>query len=412
MIESANANIQPNCPTVDLPNLAVITDVPVEQTVGGPLVLFRLLREYPVDRLRVVQSTIYKSKGDDVKLKGVDYRYVDYRPSRLLRNKFFGVSLQAGWMWTKRRMVQNALIEFPVEAVLTVTHDFLWLVAAGIARSRKVPLHLVLHDDWTKSTLKSGIRSIDQLSESQSQRTLARVYRQAASRLNVSPGMMEKYTNITGCDGQLLYPNRGEDSPEAKVRATKRRSGHCPTLGFAGSIHTRGVRELLIDCANALRSIGGRLAIWGPTSADALKTLGLDFSNVLHMGFPTLRQMADQMELQVDALLLPGSFIDDERDLVSTLFPSKLADYTAVGLPIIIWAPSYSSAARWGKQNESAAATLTNRSVDALLDCFTSIRSNVDFAVKLASESVRVGNKYFGLDSARDTFYACLKQSS
>ncbi len=73
------------------------------------------------------------------------------------------------------------------EGVLTVAHGFGWLAAAGIARKRKVPLHLMVHDDWPR------VADIAPRFRKWLDERFAGVYRQAQSRLCVSPAMSRAY---------------------------------------------------------------------------------------------------------------------------------------------------------------------------------------------------------------------------
>src|SRR6185295_17741420 len=50
----------------------------------------------------------------------------------------------------KGQLVSQSLNGFECEGVLTVAHGFGWLAAAQIANQRRVPLHLIVHDDWPR----------------------------------------------------------------------------------------------------------------------------------------------------------------------------------------------------------------------------------------------------------------------
>jgi glycosyltransferase involved in cell wall biosynthesis len=49
---------------------------------------------------------------------------------------------------------------------------------------------------------------------------------------------------------------------------------------------------------------------------------------------------------QADALLLPFSFSAEQRDVVSTSFPTKTADYLASGVPVLVHAPAQATIAQ------------------------------------------------------------------
>jgi len=97
------------------------------------------------------------------------------------------------------------LTVFQPEAVLTVADDFLWLAAARYARRHSLPLHLICHDDWTRLAVKPSLFR-EWLNDE-----IGKVYRQAVSRLCVSPHMAEEYERRYGVKGTLLYPSRARD---------------------------------------------------------------------------------------------------------------------------------------------------------------------------------------------------------
>src|SRR4051812_30278862 len=74
--------------TTDLPRLAIIADVPVERTGGGALLLYRLLKDYPRDRLLAVSNPDATPPRLGARLPGVAYRDVRYSIPRTIRNRF------------------------------------------------------------------------------------------------------------------------------------------------------------------------------------------------------------------------------------------------------------------------------------------------------------------------------------
>src|SRR5205807_6729158 len=64
---------------------------------------------------------------------------------------------------------------------------------------RELPLHLICHDDLPRTVL------IPERFRPWLERAFGRVYRQAVSRLCVSPFMCEAYRERYGAEGTLLY---------------------------------------------------------------------------------------------------------------------------------------------------------------------------------------------------------------
>jgi Glycosyltransferase Family 4 len=395
-----------------LPRLAVITDVPVERTLSGQLLLYRLLLGYPVDRLLIVQSNQYASYGPDFQLSGVDYRRIDYVLPRAIKNKYNPIWPLMIWrrMRWLRRPILDMIRPFEPDMILTVAHHFLWFPAAALAKRLGLPLTLILHDDWPSMVVASRMAAVRAGVESLCRRLLGQVYRQANERLCVSPGMVEEYEGAFGVAGRVLYPSRGEDSPPAIVRVGLAKNATGPVVAFAGSLHTDGVLRLLRRMAETLSPMNGRLDLYTKSPSNALGQLGLGLPNICKCEFVPPRELAERVAETAHALFLPASFDPSERRNVSTLFPSKLADYTAIGLPIIIWGPSYSSAARWGLDNPGAAATCSVDEDAPIREILKRILDELDFAPQLAEGAIEAGKRYFDHANAQHLFHDRLQQ--
>ena len=79
--------------------------------------------------------------------------------------------------------------------------------AAKFAALHRLPLHLICHDDVPSAVdlLPSAKRFFDD--------SFKRIYRQAKSRLCVSPAMRDEYRLRYGAEGVVLYPSRASDGP-------------------------------------------------------------------------------------------------------------------------------------------------------------------------------------------------------
>jgi glycosyltransferase involved in cell wall biosynthesis len=410
---TSSASFEGTKKTGYLPRLAVITDVPVERTQSGQLLLYRLLAGYPPDRILVVQSQHYPSAGREFQLSGVEYRRLDYPIPRIINNKFNPLWPLMTWagMRLYHKSAERIVRDFGPEAVITVSHTFLWFAAAAAARRLGLPLYLILHDHWPsmmtgnrKGPLWRGLRSVYQ-------QILGRVYRQTVERFCVSPGMAELCEATFGIRGKVLYPNRGEDSPVPKVRVGQAHVSGGPVVAFAGALYTSGVPELLRSMTKILAELGGHLDLYMKMPPERLPEFGLTPPTVRIVGFFPSAALAERIADTAHALLLPASFRPEERTSVSTLFPSKLADYTAIGMPIIIWGPSYSSAARWGLVNPAAAVTYTAPDPTPVRALLLRIVKEPGCAQALARAAVETGSRYFDLNHNRTVLFDSLRRA-
>src|SRR5687768_14458578 len=70
-----------------LPKLLYLSDVPVEASWHGSLLIHRLLEDYPTDRLRVVEGSVYESLPSR-RLPGVLYTTFPFASRRIFRSRF------------------------------------------------------------------------------------------------------------------------------------------------------------------------------------------------------------------------------------------------------------------------------------------------------------------------------------
>jgi len=396
-----------------LPRLAVIADVAPEQVDGGALLLHRLLKEYPPERLFVVCNPEFATGDPARRLPGVTYRNFHYRVPRLIRNRFNPAwpVVMAAAMRRHTGAVARAVADFAPDAVLTVPHLFLWFSAARVARTLRVPLHLIVHDDWPSYITFRRSGWAPRMVRWGCRKIVGPVYRQAASRLCVSHGMEEHCERWYGVGGTVLYPARGDDSPPPRVRVRREESGP-PVVAFCGNIHQDGTADLLRELAGVLASLKGRLDVYSQVPADRLAALGLTAPVVRHCGFFPAAEMGERVSRTAHVLFLPASFEVREREDVSTLFPSKLADYTAVGLPVLAWAPSYSSAARWAIENPGAVALVSQREPDTVREVLSRLARDSARAEEITAAGIEAGRRCFEPAAAWETFVTSLCQGS
>src|ERR1700677_5014818 len=139
--------------TSRLPRLLYIGDVPVESSYHGSALLYRLLQEYPADRLLVVERGLHQSLPQR-RLHEVQYRQFSMGADRWLTTRFSQSA--SSWLLLNApgaAMRLHRLCDaFKADAVLTVAHGHSWLAAARFAEIAELPLHLIVHDDWPTIT--------------------------------------------------------------------------------------------------------------------------------------------------------------------------------------------------------------------------------------------------------------------
>lgn len=387
-----------------LPRLAYIGDVSVQRTTAGAGLLYRLLQDYPARKLMVVEG--WPALADpERRLPGVAYRQFALWPQRG-RSRL--QTLAVPWLIMTAPAyagrLRRTLSGFEPEAVLTVAEGYTWLAAAQLAKDARLPLHLIVHDHWV-----SLLDSVLPFTEPWLDRRFGSLYRRAASRLCVSPFMEEEYRHKYGVGGEVLYPSRPKDCPSLDRPPQTYNKNGSPLVGaYAGRVPMAGYARLIAELASCLQKRGGTLLLFAPNSARELRSWGLDLTNVYHQGRVDPRELISRLRKEADFAFVPMSFDADRADYnMRVSFPSKLVDYTATGLPLLIWGPGDCSAVRWAQLHAPVAEVVTSEDVgqiDAALERLEQPQQRE----RLGAAAAEVGDKLFAHQSCVGTFFRAL----
>jgi glycosyltransferase involved in cell wall biosynthesis len=391
-----------------LPRLLYLGDVPVESSYHGSALIYRLLQNYPAEKLRIVEGNLRNSLPER-RLARVAYSSVRIGWARPLYTRFTRWAHLAYSFAARCKVaaVEQSLRDFQPEAVLTVAHDFLWLTAARYARKHALPLHLICHDDWPRL---AGVPSTFRI---WLENEFSKVYRQAASRLCVSPYMAEAYERRYGVKGTVLYPSRDSNTPVfAAGKGTDGPAKHPFTVGYAGSLATGDYVCQLALISNLLHDLGGKLLLFGPFSDSLLKSAGLNLSSVVASGLLSSAELVRRLHDDTDVLFLPMSFVASELEGMALNFPSKLTDYTAAASPLLIWGPETSSAVKWAMSEPGVAAVVTNPDASSMSVMLKKLKENVGWRAELSAAAARVGGEYFSPAAANGVFLSSLARAN
>jgi len=386
-----------------LPRLLYIGDVPVEATAHGSALLYRLLQDYPPENLRIVEANIQKSTPTS-RLAGVRYSQLHIgweRPLRTRLNRFWSPWLLFFARY-KEQAIDDLIRGFQPEAVLTVHHGYSWVAAARYAKRCKLPLHLILHDDWNRMVpfpecFRPWIDS-----------QFAKAYRRSSSRLCVSPYMVDEYQRRYGVSATLLYPSRSKnclkfDHPPARLSQQSKNL----TVAYAGNIFMKGYWNALSMLGDVLAPMNGKLIIFGQNTREQAELEGMLTQNVRFCGLLKSEDLVVQLRAEADVLFIPMSFDEADRANMEISFPSKLTDSTIPGVPLLIFGPEYCSAVRWARENPGVAEVVTVNQHGALFEAVTRL-TNPSHWSALAEAALQKGNEYFSHFRADQLFRASL----
>ncbi len=318
-----------------LPRLLYYGACPVEPTSAGAILLHRLFEGWPSQKLLICSP----SSPAECRLPKVKC----YKLPQAPLNRLFTTRLGKAWatiltlinifMLKKRKGQPQSLLaepikEFRPEAVITIGVAGAWYTAAEIAKNRGIPLYLIMHDEghydyfWVQPLKKFGTYLFGE------------VYRQAKARFCISTPMISLYQKRFGEEGTLLLPFRGRgDKVFQEVRKPASESPRIKKIYYAGSIYGGGFRELE-KIAEALSACHCELIVYTPSKPVAEQNKYLKIRKAIPSN-----ELIQVLHQDADALLLWTSFAKEAREAVRTLFPSKMVDYTAAAVPIVVLAP-------------------------------------------------------------------------
>jgi hypothetical protein len=385
----------------ELPRLAYIGDVPVERSTHGSGLLYRLLQDYPASKLLVIEGWPAISQPAR-RLPGVAYRQFALWPKRgRTRVRRLAATWLALTAAPNADRLRRSLSGFDPEAVLTVAQGYSWLVAAQLAEDAGLPLHIIVHDHWLLDVYPGIKPWLD--------RQFGRLYRRAASRLCVSPFMEEEYRHNYGVAGEVLYPSRPKDCPSFDgVAQTYNKSGGPLVGAYAGRILVAGYALLIAHLAKCLEQRGGSLLLYGPHSPDDLRRWGLDQQNVFSEGLVSPAELVSRLRKEADFVFVPMAFDANGKDYNMRMgFPSKLVDYTATGLPLLVWGPEDCSAVRWARLQAPVAEVVTSKEVGEI-DAALQRLEQAQYRERLGRASAELGEKLFAYRSCVEILFRAL----
>ena len=114
---------------------------------------------------------------------------------------------------------------------------------------------------------------------------------------------------------------------------------------------------------------------------------------------------------QADALLLPLSFDEEQRGIVTTSFPTKTADYLISGVPILVYAPPYSSVVRSAKQDQWA-AVVEDTNAESLSQALDRLITDIPWRRQLVRNALQTAKRKHDLKQRRAEFIRAIAQSS
>ncbi len=388
----------------DLPRMLYVGDASIEAGFGGSLLIYRLLQGYQAERLLIFDSSLHPSRPSG-RLPGVTYQPIYLGPQRVVRSRYSARFFSLLTLLIEPLILQmsRAMRRFKPAAILTVAHGFEWMLAHRLAVRYGLPLHILIHDDWQATHNLQGISARIAASRFRT------AYRQARSRLCISPYMAERYQQHYGSPAQVLYPLRDAATQSANLARRVDEQGKRPvTFAYAGSVHFSAYADTLTMLACALEAAGGRLVVYSPEYNTLSARAELRKAHVWLRPAVPPNEIGGVLRREADVLFVPMSFDPIHRLNMEMAFPSKLADYTATGLPLFIFGPPYCSAVRWAQENPGVAAVVSDIDEESMRQVVGRLVTEASYRQQLAHEASRVGDALFAHPVVSQQFFRAL----
>jgi glycosyltransferase involved in cell wall biosynthesis len=168
------------------------------------------------------------------------------------------------------------------------------------------------------------------------------------------------------------------------------------TLGYAGSL-SYGYGERLRELMPHLAGAGISLRLY----SHDVPAVPIDGAE--HVGGFAADVLWERVKRECDAVWLPYSNQEYFQPLYRTHFPSKLTEYMALGMPVVITGPAHATGVKWGVAHPEATLTLPDAGPAEIRDALGRLRADADLRVSIAAAS-RDGDRDFDPEKIRRQF--------
>ncbi len=382
-----------------LPRLLYIGDVAVADTMAGEALLYRLLQFYPPEKL----SVICAMRPGMPTLPGVQYHHWGPAWPRLLQSRLAEeYVLWNAWRYYRvPSAIAHIATAFKAEAILSISHVSAWLAAWQLAARRRLPFHLIAHDDFVYAS------RFPAWSRPWASKKFGEAYRAAAERYCISDTMAESYRGRFGVDAEVIYPAHKGARDFRGVSARVDRDGPM-TFAYGGSINSATDMDQIVSFARAATARGHRIIAFTPQHALLAEraqaaSVAIEANAPIHSD-----DLAARLRHDADCLLLTQSMVDADREWVATAFPSKWADYSTIGIPVLVWAPADASSVRFLREHPGCAELVTSQDLSELNVALSRLEAGPLYRRQLAQALLDVGERVFSPQAGWHTLRSAL----
>jgi len=335
-------------------NVILISSVRPEQTTAASIILHRHLVNQPG-----ISTTILPAEDDEITRGSFRSRII----SRLNRTRFSRWAIDAGLVLHSIFPIGRSLPPPTTPANNTLVLAFAayngcW-VAWRYASQHKLPLAVRFDDWWPDSAnVHSWMRGY-------LNNKFTALHRASSVSICISEGMKKNLGSHPNVHvilpipeaGRMAAPARKQENGVFKVCYLGNMYDYGPMLA--------GLAQQAMNQSKIRIEFRGPEPRWPEELKQQMRSKGL-----LH-SFGTGVDFECWFE-SFDAYLVAMFFEPEHRRRVETCFASKLTEYSALGRPIVVWAPETSSVIRWARQT-GAALCVTDPSPESVIKALLSL---------------------------------------
>jgi glycosyltransferase involved in cell wall biosynthesis len=368
---------------VGYPNLLIIASQ-IPQTVhAGSLQLYRVLEDYPKDKIRSIGPI-------EPKAEQLSQTYDPFLlPIRLTTTRFAQL---AHTLNTIRLLpdlsvskINKLLGDFRPDLVITLVEILPYAFAAlRYAKTKGLPLMTITMDkpgDFTY--IYSFFKNVQF-------RRMQEIYKHASVNLGVSKEMAEhiKSTFNSKCDVLYFCPPEGLTARDPQ-KAAALRNGTNLTIGYAGSL-ALGYGQQLTSMIQTFEKAGLRLNIY------SINQPTFSSPEITYRGSFTQYEVWERIKEECDCVILPYYFHygTKETSVYSTHFPTKLSEYLTLGMPVIVIGPEWATGVKWAKAHADAVLTSTKEEEDKLMSILDNLTTDASFRLKYSLNPLKAKEEF------------------
>lgn len=322
-------------------HILFILGSPPRQGLTGPVIIDRHLKRLP-DSYKISIAAPEQS------FDGIQFPPL-WKLIRIPKRRWWWLPYRRGinilqsirfWYWLKE--CEKVLSVERPSVILTILHDIYSVFAAYLSIAWDIPLVIIVHDQ------------VEFLSDSKTHDTWFStnwkfVLNTATKILPVSYELASAYNIEESSKVQNLYP-----IPEGNRTSFIHWNDQfksSPVIGYAGNIYSSQI-PILEKIASTISKINGRILLIVPNKNPELLVLLRKFSNIDYQEpFPNNIDAINYLANHATCILVAYPLDISKMLWVATSFPSKLVEFSHLGLPILIIAPTTTALGRWSLEH-------------------------------------------------------------